>query len=668
VPLGHAALPAVQGPMGKPVDSFGAASEDLAALVRAQQLRFEVAIENMSQGLCFFDGAQRLIVSNRRYAELYGLLPERVVPGITLREIIELRLAAGNGPDMTEDAYRAWRDAIAVINEPSDTTVEMKSGRSIFVKHRPMPDGGWVATHEDITDRRRQEAELLAQKSAAERAEALLRDAVDSIAAGLSVFDDQDRLVVFNESNRVLHGTPIEERPGVTFEANLRAAVATGGIAEAVGREEEWIAERLARHRAAAGSIEQRLQDGRWLLISERRMRNGGSTTLRVDITALKEAQAALRESEARLDRAQAIAAIGSWEIDLETGRYEWSKEMYRIRGMAPDFEPSYDRLVETIDPADRGKALAWVDRLKAGEEVAAVDMQIRRPDGEIRIVSTEAKPLFDDTGKVVKIAATQRDVTELRRAEQERKELAAQLQQSQKLEALGTLAGGIAHDLNNTLVPVLALAKLAMRGVPADSPQRRSLELIHQAGGRASDLVKQILAFSRKQPLARCGLRLDEALSDALTMLRPTIPSTISITSDVRPVPKIFADPTQIHQVIINLVINGVQAIGNRPGAIVIALATARPETADVGAVVRLTVSDTGCGMDQATVQRIFEPFYTTKAVGEGSGLGLSMVHGIVASHGGTIGVDSEPGRGSCFTIDFPAHGETSGGEGIEA
>jgi len=134
-------------------------SQDLLtdAQVEAQQLRFEIALENMSQGLCFFDGSQRLIVSNRRYAELYDLPPEKVRPGTTLREIIDMRFAAGSCPQMTQEQYHAWRNTVAVAQQSNESIVEMRNGRTIIIKHQPMPDGGWVATHDDITERRRQE-------------------------------------------------------------------------------------------------------------------------------------------------------------------------------------------------------------------------------------------------------------------------------------------------------------------------------------------------------------------------------------------------------------------------------------------------------------------------------------------------------------------------------
>jgi signal transduction histidine kinase len=222
-------------------------------------------------------------------------------------------------------------------------------------------------------------------------------------------------------------------------------------------------------------------------------------------------------------------------------------------------------------------------------------------------------------------------------------------------MTALGTLAGGIAHDLNNTLVPILALSKLVARELPADSSARGDLDTIIQAGSQARDLVHQILSFSRKQELVKQPIDLAGILNESLRMLRASIPSTIELQYDVKNVPPVLADVSQIHQIIINLVTNAAHAIGDRIGKITVSLSS-EPLANDNGSgMVVLMVADTGCGMDDTTMRRIFEPFYTTKPVGVGTGLGLSVVHGIVTAHGGTIEVRSQQGVGSEFIVGLP-------------
>jgi PAS domain S-box-containing protein len=249
-------------------------------------------------------------------------------------------------------------------------------------------------------------------------------------------------------------------------------------------------------------------------------------------------------------------------------------------------------------------------------------------------------------------------DVTEIKRVEAERRLLERQLYHSQRLEALGTLAGGVAHELNNALVPVVALTKLLVPKLPEGSRERRNLETVVIGAERSRDLVKQILAFSRKDGAQRRGEPVDLAsvLHDALRMMRASLPATIRIEQTVVPIGHVRGDSSQLHQVIVNLVTNAAQAIGDALGTIVVRLAPAD------GSHVYLSVADTGCGMTEETTARLFEPFFTTKDVGKGTGLGLSVVHGIVKAHGGSITVDSAPGRGTSFEILLPTETAKAG------
>jgi signal transduction histidine kinase len=233
----------------------------------------------------------------------------------------------------------------------------------------------------------------------------------------------------------------------------------------------------------------------------------------------------------------------------------------------------------------------------------------------------------------------------------------AAERQHSQKLEALGTLAGGIAHDLNNTLVPVLSLAKITGRRLPEGSRERTNLDTILTAGYRASDLVKQILAFARKEQVEKQPVDLTALTRETLKLLRASIPATIRLSEDIDEVPPVLGNPGQLHQVIINVATNGAQAIDGKIGQITVSLKEhAEREPATGNKLVRLTVLDTGVGMGEEMLTRIFDPFFTTKPVGEGTGLGLSVVHGIITDHGGRIEVASRSGKGTQFNIYLPA------------
>ncbi len=243
---------------------------------------------------------------------------------------------------------------------------------------------------------------------------------------------------------------------------------------------------------------------------------------------------------------------------------------------------------------------------------------------------------------------STWSDVTLLRVAEAERRSLEAQLHHAQKLDALGQLAGGIAHDLNNALVPILALATNVHARLSDATREREMLALVIKGAQRAKALVQQILAFSRKETPEHREIDLAVLVRDAMSMMRASLPATIEIVTKIVPVGTMSADADQLSQVIVNLVTNAAHSIGRGRGTITVVLEP-------VGDEVRLSVIDDGAGMDASTRQRVFEPFFTTKAVGEGTGLGLAVVHGIVASHNGTITVESEPNAGARFDILLP-------------
>ncbi len=226
---------------------------------------------------------------------------------------------------------------------------------------------------------------------------------------------------------------------------------------------------------------------------------------------------------------------------------------------------------------------------------------------------------------------------------------LEAQLRESQKMQAIGTLAGGIAHDFNNILGAILGNAELARQDAGADSAAQISLLEIEKAARRARDLVSQILTFSRKEPLARSVIDLVPVVQEAARLVRVGLPPGIDCRVEIKAVlATALADATQIQQALLNLCTNAVQAIGAGPGHIDISL------DADTQAV-RIAVNDTGIGMDTETQTRVFEPFFTTKPTDQGTGLGLAVVHGIMRAHEGTVSVRSTPGEGSVFTLSFP-------------
>ena len=314
-----------------------------------------------------------------------------------------------------------------------------------------------------------------------------------------------------------------------------------------------------------------------------------------------------------------------------------------------------YDLLPASI--AKQRKARAD-QAIQTGEPVSFEDER----DG-IKFVN-KVHPVFDIQGKVSQLAIYSRDVTKQKNAAAEKRKLEAQLIQSEKMEAIGTLAGGIAHDFNNILFSIIGFTEMTMDDIEKGSPAESNLKQVHKAGQRAGDLVKQILTFSREDAQEQKPFQAKYVVKEALKFLRATLPSTIEIAQDIQSDWLLMGDSTQIHQVLMNLCTNAGHAMEEKGGVLDVALMdteldsgfTATHQGLKPEPFLKITVTDTGYGIKPHLLDRIFEPFFTTKQPGEGTGLGLSVVHGIVKSHGGGIYAYSEPGKGSTFHVYLPA------------
>jgi PAS domain S-box-containing protein len=312
----------------------------------------------------------------------------------------------------------------------------------------------------------------------------------------------------------------------------------------------------------------------------------------------------------------------------------------------------------EAIHPDDRLHVLEAIATKQARGDYDET-YRITRPDGSVRWIQDRAFPVRNEAGQVFRMVGTAEDITKHRRLED-------QLRQTQKMEAIGTLAGGIAHDFNNILGAITGYTQLARLSVKNDATACEYLDTVMRAGNRATDLVKQILTFSRQEEQKRQPIQLQKVLAESLTLLRATLPTTIEFRIKLATdVPMVMADTTQVHQIVMNLGTNAWHAMKDRPGHLEIKLENCEVDATMAethlnlrrGQYARLSFCDTGQGMDRATLERIFEPFFTTKVSGEGTGLGLSVVHGIMQSYGGAITVYSQPGEGTVFHLYFPEY-----------
>ena len=307
----------------------------------------------------------------------------------------------------------------------------------------------------------------------------------------------------------------------------------------------------------------------------------------------------------------------------------------------------------------------------KAGQMLAFAQLTTQAVLGEMTALTASGRELaveisvsFERHAEGETTTVFARDLTARKREEARRSELESQLRESHKMQAMGTMAGGIAHDFNNILHAILGNVALAREGCQPGSATYESLLEIDKAGRRARDLVRQILTFSRNEPPARSAVALGTVAHEAQRLLRVTLPPQIELSLHEAPdLPIVLADATQVEQTLLNLCTNAVHAIGSRHGHIQVEVATAQPpqrlrERLGLSAerYVTLTVRDDGPGMDAAMLSRVFEPFFTTKPVGQGTGLGLAVVHGVMRTHQGAVDVQSTPGQGSCFTLYFPA------------
>jgi PAS domain S-box-containing protein len=624
--------------------------------LRHSQQRLQFFLDHAPGALAMFDREMRYLAVNRRWQQSYVPSGESVIG----RSHYDVH------PDLTEWWREAHRNGLA--GQPvrvDQERVQLPDGSAVWLRWEVQPwhespgvIGGVVLFVEDITARiESEEAARVARKDIAELIETIdgiVWEADATTFAFTFVSAQAERLLGYPVSAWLddagfwaAHIHPDDREASVRYCIDCTQA----------GRDHQFDYRMIAA-------------DGRVVWLQDRvtvHVVAGRPTTLRgvmVDITERKRAEAALRESEERFRTLADSAPMMVWSDDPERRCDFVNQRWIDFTGRDLAALPLLG-WADLVHPDDRAALVAMHANAFDTRRPFEMDHRFRRADGEYRWVSTHGVPRIDPGGAFRGFIGTTVDITDRRRAEETRQRLETQLRQSQKMEAMGTLAGGIAHDFNNLLAAVGGNLELASMDLGAVHPVQGNLDEMRQAVRRATDLVQRILTFSRPETHEQQAIQLAPVVAEAVRLLRPLIPAGVHLSQRVAPdLPDVLANASQVHQVIVNLVTNAWQAMDGGAGRIEVRLETCVIDQAlcathtDLrpGAHVCLVVEDSGHGMAPATVERIFEPFFTTKAQGKGTGLGLSMVHGIARGHGGTVLVDSELRRGSTFTVLFPA------------
>lgn len=389
------------------------------------------------------------------------------------------------------------------------------------------------------------------------------------------------------------------------------------------------------------------------------------------DISERQKTEEALQRSELKAQQYLEVARIIFLALDSEGNVTLINKHGLEILGYQRD-ELIGKNWVETCLPERLRSDVADIFHQLIRGEVEPIEYfenPVRRKDGEERVIVWHNSLLRDTSGKIIGTLSSGNDNTERKQMEEEHKRLEAHLQQAYKMEAIGTLAGGIAHDFNNILTPIIVQSELAMMDLDDESPIQFNLQEVIKASHRARDLVKQILTFSRQTEHQPIALRITPLIKEVVKLLRASLPTTINIRLNLAEASDaVIADPVQIHQVLMNLCTNAAHAMRENGGELEIGLVhveidtdfTLKHSELQPGPHLKLTVSDTGYGIAPDLLDRIFEPFFTTKERSEGTGMGLSVVHGIIKNYGGAITVESEIGKGTTFNVILP-RSETS-------
>ena len=607
--------------------------------VRESERRYRSLFELESDAIILVDcETHRYVDANLSALRLYGYSREELLqmtPEHVSEEPEKTRATIGTGQFFIPLRWHRKKNGERFAAEITTSQIDYRGRRTE------------LATIRDITERKQAEQALANEQ-------ALLRSLVDNLPVAVYLKDLAGRKILANPVDlrnmgltseaQVLGKTDFDLFPpaeAATFYADDQLVVQTGQ--PVLNREEK-----LTRR---DGSV-------RCLLTSKVPVfDHAGAVTglagIGLDITERKRA-----EEQLNLQFSALTAAANAIVITDPTGKIEWVNPSFtRVTGYsAEEVIGRNPRVLKSGEHPPQFYADLWA-AITTGQ-VWQGELMNKRKNGRLYTEEMTITPVRGTDGKITHFVAIKQDVTEERM-------LQNRMQQTQKLEAIGTLAGGIAHDFNNMLAAMFGYCYLLEQDTQGNRAAQESIAEIFKAANRAKELVQQILTFSRKREQKREVIQLEPIVKEAAKFLRASLPAQINIEkSFAADTPAVLADPTQVYQVAMNLATNALHAMEDRPGTLTVNLESFQPEEDFLHVhpecrpvpYARLTVADTGQGMDARTLERIFEPFFTTKPTGKGTGLGLAVVHGIVQAHEGFITVESQVGRGTTFRVYFPA------------
>ena len=576
-----------------------------------------------------------------------------------------------------EDSQRIIRSAIdgslAALPETESTAFETflqrKDGTPVAVEITGRlvvdPDGRPLHLQgmaRDITERHRAMEEIRSREN-------LLSKIFDTLPVGVWLADSQGNLYRSNEEGRRIWGHPPMLGRDEYGEFRARRLPRRDPV-----QADDWALAHTLREKATILNelLEIDAFDGeqRTILNSTTPVLNAdgdveAAVVVNLDVTELQQAQAERERLRLAIEQSLEIIVITDADGNIQYANPAFGK----VTGHDPaEVLGKNPRLLKS-GKQDAGFYRELWDTITNGRTWRGRFVN-RRRDGTLYTEEATISPVVDETGRTINYVAVKRDITEQLRMEREREKLEEQVENSHRLESVGRLAGGVAHDLNNLLVPILGYAEILMEDLENDETNRQSVAEIVAAGKRARALVSQLLAFGRRQILEFESVDVNGVLANFENLLRRTIREDIEVRILPAPhLPRVKADVGQLEQIIMNLAVNGQDAMPDG-GRLTIETELAEVderhaalhEEMTAGWYVLLSVSDDGCGMDEETRSRIFEPFFTTKECNQGTGLGLATVYGIVKQHGGTIWVYSEPGQGTTFKVYLPIDEEEAG------